>query len=65
VAFSASPSKPRYADSVPWGIALDPIPEFDDSAHDLVAKDQGQVGVREISIVNVQVGATYCAGTDL
>jgi hypothetical protein len=47
---SACPAKPRYPDSVTWLEAVNSISCLDYLAHDLVAQNQGQLWLREVSI---------------
>jgi hypothetical protein len=43
---------------------LDSGPGFDDCSHDLVTGNQGQLGMGQFAIDNMQVGAAETAGTD-
>ncbi len=40
-------------------------PKRGDAADDLVAEDEGELGMRQLAVENVQVGATHPAGGDL
>src|SRR5207245_8036019 len=43
------------------GEAIDARTRFRDGAHDLVAEHEGQLGVRQLAIGNVEIGAAHPA----
>ena len=58
-------AEPRHADAVADGEALDARAERRDLADDLVAENERQLGMRQLAVDDVQIGAAHAAGRDL
>src|SRR5205807_7403890 len=64
-ALAARPAKPRHAHPVAGREAIDARTRFRDGAHDLVAEHQGQLGVRQLAVGDVEIGAAHPARPNL
>src|SRR2546427_354769 len=64
-ALATRPAKPGHAHPVAGREAIDARTRFRHAAHDLVAEHEGQLGVRQLAIGNVEIGAAHATGTDL
>ena len=58
----ARPAEPRDADAAAHGKAFDARPAGQHTRHDLMAGDQRQLGLAELAVDHVQVGAADRAG---
>src|SRR5947207_2636936 len=61
-ALAATPAEPGNADPLSAGEPARARPGGDDRADDFVTEHEGQLGVREFCIENVQVSAAHAAG---
>src|SRR5829696_3418174 len=59
---AAGPTEPGHAYPVSWCKPFDVFAGLHHLAHDLVAGDQGQLGVSQLSVDHVQVGPAHAAG---
>ena len=54
-------AEPGHADPVAGCEPVHDLSGSDDRADNLVARDQGQLGIRQLPVHHVQVGAAHCA----
>jgi hypothetical protein len=64
-ALSAGIAQPWHADSFSLTECRDLRPDPGNSPNDLVSKDQGQLGISQLAIEDVQVGPADATGTHL
>ena len=62
--FAAGPTQPGNPDSIADSEALRPLPRPDDTANDLVSRNKRQLRLRQLTIEDVEVGATNATGVD-
>ena len=63
-ALAARPAEPRHADPAAERVAPRPLSHRLDDADDLMSEDQGQLGVLQLRVDDVEVGAAHAASAD-